>query len=404
MRRAPILYGYIQTCCTTVFALVLLCIGTISLHADVYLLGTGDRLAVTLLENEKISGSYLIGTDGTVSIPGIGIVDAAGVDLRTFEARLLEAAADKIVDPSISVQIDNYRPFYVLGDVEKSGQYEFAPGLNVMKAVAIAGGFDDVGNVDVFNRAIAGAPARKSLVEGRIEMFGTQVHLARLHAETEMAESFSYLPPDGETPNDEQIKLIDNAVALFETRQTAFLTQREKLKNTLDARKLEVESYDDQIAVQNEVVASIQQDRQRLEEANERGIVSETRLSQGIREEQSVRSQLMQIITLKRQAETNLISIERDLAQLIVIRDVEINQNIQFYEETRQKLTVRLREDRKTLRQVGDKVANNGKENTYQLELYRKGARLDQNVTPATPLEPGDTLMVIYEDDDAVAN
>ncbi|MGB7242322.1 MAG: polysaccharide biosynthesis/export family protein, partial [Sulfitobacter sp.] len=95
--------------------------------AEKYQLATGDKISITLLQNQDVNDTYLVGIDGMVSIPGIGVVQASGLDVRAFESRLHKKAAQTIVDPSLSVQVVEYRPFFILGDVEKAGKYPFTP-------------------------------------------------------------------------------------------------------------------------------------------------------------------------------------------------------------------------------------------------------------------------------------
>lgn len=383
-------------------ALAVLCLSATLAQADGYTLGTGDRLHVTLLENEQVDGTYLIATDGTVSVPGIGVVQAEGLDLRSFEARLREAAAVRIVDPSISVQIAEYRPFYVLGDVDRSGLYPFTPGLNVMKAIAIAGGFGRKVDSDTLSRAIAVNQARKSLAESSVELFSARVNLARLLAERAMADQFTYdgAAGDGISAEDRQ-RVIENARNLFATRQQAFVARLARLEETRAARIAEVASFDSQLALQDEVHKTIQAELERLEEAKERGLVSDTRANAAIREEQNARAQTLQIATLKRQAEVNLAALEREIDDLTAGRAVDIDQGVQLFEDTIQKTGARIRQDRAMLRETGARGPNTSGAPVYRLELYRNGEGPPEEPDFDTPLNPGDTLLVTLSDDDA---
>lgn len=107
-----------------------------------YQIGAGDRLKVTVPEHEKMTVEADVSDDGTIELPLIGSVRAAGrtaSDLRTALTERL--ARDFIKDPKVNVEVSKYRPFYVLGQVNRPGSYPFEPQLDIRRAVATAGGF-----------------------------------------------------------------------------------------------------------------------------------------------------------------------------------------------------------------------------------------------------------------------
>jgi polysaccharide export outer membrane protein len=107
-----------------------------------YRLGTGDKLHIITFDEPQLTGDFFVGADGSVSLPWIGDVPARGrtaSELRSdIEARLKNGY---ILNPTVSLQVLVYRPFYILGEVNKPGQYPYTDGLTVMSAVATAGGF-----------------------------------------------------------------------------------------------------------------------------------------------------------------------------------------------------------------------------------------------------------------------
>ncbi|CCV06464.1 Polysaccharide export protein [Mesorhizobium metallidurans STM 2683] len=107
-----------------------------------YRLGAGDRVRVTVFEQDGLTNTYNVDQSGYVSLPLVGAVPARGHTAQQLEG----AIADKLRqgylrDPDVSVEIDRYRPIFVMGEVGAAGQYSYVPGLTVQKAVAIAGGF-----------------------------------------------------------------------------------------------------------------------------------------------------------------------------------------------------------------------------------------------------------------------
>ncbi len=107
-----------------------------------YTLGSGDQLRIIVFGEENLSGEFFIDGAGMVSLPLVGEVPAAGKTVAAFRAELESRLSDGYLnDPRVSAEVLNYRPFYILGEVEESGEYPYTDGLTVMNAVARAGGF-----------------------------------------------------------------------------------------------------------------------------------------------------------------------------------------------------------------------------------------------------------------------
>lgn len=107
-----------------------------------YRLGSGDKIKVTIFNQEDMTGEYTLDGSGNFSLPLVGTVTAKDMTITELESRLKDVLSpDYLVNPQISIQVLNYRPFYILGEVEKPGSYPFVDGMTYLNAVAIAGGF-----------------------------------------------------------------------------------------------------------------------------------------------------------------------------------------------------------------------------------------------------------------------
>ena len=107
-----------------------------------YSLATGDRLRVSVFGHPDVSGEFEIDADGTITFPLLGPVDAAGKSVEQLKTHLAQQLdASYLVDPRVTVEVLNYRPFYILGEVGSPGGYPYQPGMTVQQAVALAGGF-----------------------------------------------------------------------------------------------------------------------------------------------------------------------------------------------------------------------------------------------------------------------
>lgn len=109
---------------------------------DNYKLGTGDKLKVTVYGEDDLSGEVIVDGSGQVQLPLVGQVNAAGLTVHQFVAEVTKILGTNYLrDPKVSVSIENYRPFYIMGEVNKPGEYPYENNLNVLGAVALAGGY-----------------------------------------------------------------------------------------------------------------------------------------------------------------------------------------------------------------------------------------------------------------------
>lgn len=107
-----------------------------------YILGPNDRIRLKVYGEADITGEYEVDSNGQVSIPLAGHIGAMGLTTKQLERSIASALAKGIVrDPRVNVEIALYRPYYILGEVKKGGEYPYRLGLTVMDAVASAGGF-----------------------------------------------------------------------------------------------------------------------------------------------------------------------------------------------------------------------------------------------------------------------
>lgn len=110
--------------------------------AEIYTLAPGDKLRITVFGEETLTGEYGVTGSGDVSFPLIGNIKVAGRTIEALQTELTTKLGNGYLeDPRVSAEIINYRPFYILGEVSRPGQYDFAVGLTIQQAVAAAGGF-----------------------------------------------------------------------------------------------------------------------------------------------------------------------------------------------------------------------------------------------------------------------
>jgi polysaccharide export outer membrane protein len=115
-----------------------------------YRLSPGDKLKVNVFNETDLTGEYQVSEQGTIAFPLIGEVKAGGYSVEQFRQNLVETLQNGFVrNPRVSIEVSNYRPFNVVGEVRNAGQYAYRPGISVQDAIAIAGGYTYRANTSV---------------------------------------------------------------------------------------------------------------------------------------------------------------------------------------------------------------------------------------------------------------
>ncbi len=117
--------------------------GALAQNLDqIYNLGSGDRVRVTVFGQTELSGEFEIGSGGAIAMPLIGLVMAGGLSVVELQTRIRDLLLDGYLrDPQVSIEVLNYRPFYILGEVNAPGSYPYVAGMTVLNAVALADGY-----------------------------------------------------------------------------------------------------------------------------------------------------------------------------------------------------------------------------------------------------------------------
>jgi polysaccharide biosynthesis/export protein len=109
---------------------------------SVYQLDAGDKLRVVVYGQEGLTNTYAIDASGSITMPLIGSVHARGRSTAGLAADITAKLRNGYIrEPSVAVEIESYRPFFILGEVQAPGQYPYVPNMTVESAIAIAGGF-----------------------------------------------------------------------------------------------------------------------------------------------------------------------------------------------------------------------------------------------------------------------
>lgn len=312
------------------------------LAGEEYVLGASDRISIRMVawdstalafvRFDEIEGEYTIAANGQLLLPLIGPVDAAGRTpsvLAEMITVFLQQSIGLAEEPSTTVEVAQYRPVYILGDVQRPGAYEYQPGLRVDQAIALAGGLlraDDLGDGAV-RTALRD---QGTLRETQIQQVQFAVRAARLEAETSDAESIS-IPIDLRHPDGPE------ALAESVARETAlFVSRRESLQRALGALDetealliREEEALQEKVAGINRQIELLTTQLEATEQLVDRGLARQPQLV-------AIQSSLIDMQSRQTDVETNLFraqqgqtEVERDRIDLETRRQENALQELQ---------------------------------------------------------------------------
>lgn len=127
-----------------------------------YTLGPGDKVKITVFGEDDLSGQFIVEGSGSLALPLMGEMPAVGKTVRELEKSITEKLSEGyLVNPRVNVEVLNFRPFFILGEVSKPGSYPYVNDLSVINAVAMAGGYTARAKTGTVLIKRASDPARK---------------------------------------------------------------------------------------------------------------------------------------------------------------------------------------------------------------------------------------------------
>jgi polysaccharide export outer membrane protein len=121
--------------------LILLTSLAVAQQPDGYVLGPGDRIAISVFGQPDLSVEFTLSDNGTLNYPFLGEIVIAGMTMPELEQRIADGLrGDYLIDPDVTVSMTQYRLFFLNGEVNRPGGYPYQPGLTLEKALALGGG------------------------------------------------------------------------------------------------------------------------------------------------------------------------------------------------------------------------------------------------------------------------
>jgi protein involved in polysaccharide export with SLBB domain len=214
-----------------------------------YKLGAQDKLRIKVYEWPALSDEVTVGNDGIIALPLIGSLNAAGATPSELARRIAERlqATEKLTGmPYASVEVIQYRPFYILGDVQKPGEYAYRPGMTVLMALSISGGvYRAADNLRLERDVISSEGALATLRAKRREL---SIRLARLETELGGKAKIELGAHKSGSTDAAASSDSDQAPGVVLEQEDAIMQRRKRgFENQIATFRLQIEGYNEEI-------------------------------------------------------------------------------------------------------------------------------------------------------------
>lgn len=242
-----------------------------------YRLGKGDKVQIYTFGHEELTGEFEVDASGFIKFPLVGPIQAVGATLTELEEGLKGPLGERyVVNPRISANILEYSPIYVLGDVAVPGMFPFEPGLTVLHALALAGGFSIAEPVDIAIELIRAQEALRVIYN---QIRAVQAQRARLVAERDGRVEIAFPAELLRDMSDPFIgDLFDSEVRSFQTRREGLFGEVDQLDRQKQFFREEIKALQAQLAAKSKQADLVKEELKDLEELSEKGLARRPQL------------------------------------------------------------------------------------------------------------------------------
>lgn len=380
-----------------------------SAFADEYRLGTLDKLTIRVVEWQTVegtfrdwspvSGDYTVGPSGRLSLPFVGETDAAGKTTAEIAASIGKSLQDKfgLSDrPEASVEIAQYRPFYVSGDIQAPGQYAYVPDLTVLKAISMAGGM---------RRGSDGAGTERNLINAagsHAVLTDQQLRLtvARARIDAELAGKTEVMAPEAIASNPLVPDMISEETAIMASRQKKIALRLKALDDLKGLLTREIEALARKSETQSRQVELAKKELGGIDSLAQKGLVVNTRVLSTERSIAEMEGKILDLETAMLRAKQDISKAEQDAIDLKNDNESELATERQKTVAELNAVTLKLNTQKGLISEAGGVAPTTGSEPALSYVLVRKGSGKSSQITAEedTPVLPGDVLKVERSD------
>lgn len=362
-------------------------------------IGSWDSATQTYVSWTDATGEYSIGADGYVSIPMAGSVMASGLTAEELAQAIITQIQDGLGVTSnldASVEVAEYRPVYVIGEVQTPGAIPFAPGMNAIEAVGLAGGFRRPETTFLQNERSALASLGNYEVL-RVQLYARLAQKARLEAEL---SSNRDLVPDKELANalgaDELLRREREVKAARDAEIKSQMVQLTSLEKLLTQ---EIDRLGQQVELRSKQIELAKEELENTTQLVEKGLTVASRRSDLQTRVADEEVRLLELETARLTAEQRVVEVTQERSDILNARKRDILDNLSVTESEIGEIRIKQRTEAALYSealQSGDGFVSTRGFGAPILELARRqnGKLVSIPVERDTSLQPGDVLEI----------
>jgi len=384
--------------------------------AEEYRLGPQDKIRIKayewrasrdeIIEWKALNDEFVIGADGTLSIPFAGVLTAENLTpaelAKAIEDRL-QAGMELGRAPDTSVEVVRFRPFYIVGHVDRPGEYPYRPSLTVLQALSVAGGLRRLAeqNLARLGREVIATKGDLSVISSQASSL--LARKARVQAELNQSDSISFPTKlTREQDNPATALIMQQEQLIFDARREAFETQMRALNQLKDHLNKEIISLDAQVATEDKQIQLVKKELQGVMTLMEKGLSVTPR-------QLSLERTLAQIEGDRLRVGAALLRARQEISKadiaIIELQNKRANDATTTLRETQTKLDELARRfstaeqllyesEVVAPRSLSQRSRNRKSDPVYTIVRHAGDRTVELSATESTKVEPGDTIKV----------
>jgi len=394
-----------------------LVVGTAAAGAEPYALGPQDKLRLRVFEWRApvdqvyewtaLNGDFIVSSSGTVSLPLLGEISAAGLSPNEFAEAISKQMADEMKlrwPPKVAVEVAEYRPFFIVGAVAKPGAYPYQPGLTILRALSIGGGLPRLGEAGLLRHGREVIAGRGSVTQLALKTNELQARKARLEAELKRAEMITF-PEELEKArsNPDFARVLEQEESIFKARRTAVDTQVSTLNQLKTYLVSEIDALAQQVELKKGEHATVKQELGNVTTLVEKGLSVSGRQFSLERLSAQLSSDQLQLETALLKAKQEISRTEVAIDETINNRAIEVASLLRATEAELEDTLVKYKTEEKLLydseivypRLMTSRRQDSARnEPKYSIVRVTEGTSQEIAAEETTDVLPGDTIKI----------
>jgi polysaccharide export outer membrane protein/exopolysaccharide production protein ExoF len=381
-----------------------------------YVLGSQDKVRLKVFEwrasRDEIfewtafNSEYTVGPTGKLSLPLVGDVSASGkspTELSQAIGKALQARIGLVEPPSISVEVVQFRPFYIVGDVERPGEYAYRPGLTLLQAITIAGGVPRAKGLGAARLERESISTRGELRLLETDLIATLVRKARLTSELQASDEIA-IPDELSASAGEAFyrSIFNQERLLFQSRKETFATQVRALEQLKAQHEMEAASLVKQLEVHDSLIELLRPELESIQHLHKQQLVTTPRKLAVERNAAQLQGDRLRLETALARARQEASKTEIASIDLRNRRSTEINAELRQSQARLNELNEKIETSQRLLydtevtapRLLAVRSRLKEAQPVYSVVRVSSGRAVELEASETTQLEPGDTIKI----------